>query len=71
MRKQVGDATYAGDKDAYRMFLHAAKLELPLPNSTYVFTCPAEFEHAFQLAECDALSDTDQSLSAAVASSVT
>ncbi|CAM9369458.1 unnamed protein product [Choristocarpus tenellus] len=26
----VGDATYAGDTDSYRMFLHATKLKLPL-----------------------------------------
>ncbi|CAM9944665.1 unnamed protein product, partial [Discosporangium mesarthrocarpum] len=29
----VGDMTYAGDQDSYRMFLHAARLDLPLGTS--------------------------------------
>eukprot|EP00953_Heterococcus_sp_UTEX-ZZ885_P031643 16587-Heterococcus_DN1.PRE.3 len=42
----VGDATYAADKEAYRMFLHASRLRLPLPDRIYEFYCPADFDHA-------------------------
>ncbi|KAG5186820.1 pseudouridine synthase, partial [Tribonema minus] len=42
----VGDATYADDAIAYRMFLHAARLTLPLPSVTYDISCPADFDHA-------------------------
>ena len=38
----VGDVAYAGDRLAYRMFLHAAALSLPLDDGTFAAAAPLE-----------------------------